>query len=159
MQPTMHLEEGSCLLIKVPCSPSPGCAAKYVALQVVVTPSLLPCVHNWRDHYHLSRVKETHFGDVAPVVVHRLCLSPLSFSMDILHWLHILVSGQTSARIPKHLFALLYHSGSFKYILLISLRLLCVPLCNGCFPRPFASTIGSMSDNSSSCLDILPQSV
>ncbi|GFZ18138.1 hypothetical protein Acr_26g0014070 [Actinidia rufa] len=59
--------------------PPPGCAAKYVALQVVVTPSLLPCVHNWRDHHHLSR--ETHFGDVAPVAVHRLCLSPLSFSL------------------------------------------------------------------------------
>ncbi|GFS41775.1 hypothetical protein Acr_00g0076390 [Actinidia rufa] len=117
--------------------PSPGCTAKYVALQVVVTPSLLPCVHNWRDPHHLSRAKETRFGDVAPVAVHRLCLFPLSFSMDILHWLHLLVSGQTSARIPKHLLALLYYSGSFKYILLISLRLLCVPLCNDCFPRQF----------------------
>ncbi|GFZ19450.1 hypothetical protein Acr_28g0001550 [Actinidia rufa] len=27
--------------------------------------------------------------------------------------------------------------GFFKYILLVFLRLLCVPLCNGCFPRPF----------------------
>ncbi|GFS46644.1 hypothetical protein Acr_00g0103480 [Actinidia rufa] len=102
-----------------------------------MTLSLLPCVHNWRDHHHLSRAKETRFGDVAPVAVHRLCLSPLSFSMDILHWLHLLVSGQTFARILKHLLALLYHSGSFKYILLVSLRLLCMPLCNDCILRPF----------------------
>ncbi|GFS42561.1 hypothetical protein Acr_00g0080560 [Actinidia rufa] len=57
--------------------------------------------------------------------------------MDILHWLHLLVSGQTSARFSKHLFCLLYYSGSFKYILLVFLRLFCVLLCNGWFPRPF----------------------
>ncbi|GFS35181.1 hypothetical protein Acr_00g0038250 [Actinidia rufa] len=61
--------------------------------------------------------------------------------MNILHWLHLLVSGQTSAHIPKHLLALMYYSGSFKYILLVSLHLLCVPLCNGCFPRPFFSLV------------------
>ncbi|GFZ20588.1 hypothetical protein Acr_28g0012930 [Actinidia rufa] len=121
----------SCKICKtVPCSPPPGCAAKYVALQVVVTPSLIPCVHNWRDHHHVSRAKETRFGDVTPVVVHRLCLSPLSFFMDILQWLHLLVFGQTSARISKHLLELLFHCGSFKYIhqlLLFPLETLSVP--------------------------------
>ncbi|GFY85711.1 hypothetical protein Acr_04g0004490 [Actinidia rufa] len=133
------------------CSPSPGCAAKYVALQVAVTPSLLPCVHNWRDHYHLSRVKETRFGDVAPVVVHRLCLSPLSFFMDILQWLHLLVSGQTSARIPKHLLALLFHCGSFKYIHQVLLRLLLRASVQRLLLSSIhlANTTGPMSDSSS----------
>ncbi|GFY87633.1 hypothetical protein Acr_05g0012720 [Actinidia rufa] len=90
-----------------------------------------------------------------------------------------LVSGQTSACILKHLHALLYHSRSFKYILLILLHSLCVPLCNDYF-HPFdtlalalrasvqqllslsillANITGLMPDNSSSCLDILHQSI
>ncbi|GFS38907.1 hypothetical protein Acr_00g0060130 [Actinidia rufa] len=69
------------------------------------------------------------------------CTSTLSLSSELLHrhpaLVTLLLSGQISARIPKLLFALLYYFGSFKYILLVLLRLLCVPLCNGCFPNPF----------------------
>ncbi|GFY91434.1 transporter associated with antigen processing protein 1 [Actinidia rufa] len=66
-------------------------------------------------------------------------------------WLHLLVFGQTSARIPKHLLALIFHCGSFKYIYQVLLRLLCVPLCNDCFPPSIhlANTTGPMSDSSS----------
>ncbi|GFY90478.1 hypothetical protein Acr_07g0006750 [Actinidia rufa] len=72
--------------------------------------------------------------------------SSLSPSSEVLYGHPILVapllSGQTSARIPKHLSALLYYSGSSKYScttldLPDTLRLLCVPMCNSCFPRPF----------------------
>ncbi|GFS33625.1 hypothetical protein Acr_00g0029660 [Actinidia rufa] len=114
------LKRSACTFsLRCPAPPHRGAPQSTSLLRVVVTPSLLPCVHNWRDHHHVSRAKETHFGDVAPVALHRLCLSPLCFLMDILHWLHFLVSGQTSARIPKHLLALLYHCRSFKYILLV----------------------------------------
>ncbi|GFS44225.1 hypothetical protein Acr_00g0089250 [Actinidia rufa] len=71
----------------------------------------------------------------------RRCTSTLSLFSELLHGHPTLVasllSGRTSARILKLLSALLYHSGSFKYILLVLLRLLCVPLCNCCFPRLF----------------------
>ncbi|GFY94428.1 hypothetical protein Acr_09g0008740 [Actinidia rufa] len=80
------------------------------------------------------------FGGSAMVLV-RAPRAPRDLTESGLELLHLLVSGQTFARIPKHLLALLYHSGSFKYILLISLRLLCVPLYIGCFPRPFFSLV------------------
>ncbi|GFY90480.1 hypothetical protein Acr_07g0006770 [Actinidia rufa] len=76
----------------------------------------------------------------------QLYSSSLSPSSEVLYGHPILVapllSGQTSARIPKHLSALLYYSGSSKYScttldLPDTLRLLCVPMCNSCFPRPF----------------------
>ncbi|GFY94339.1 hypothetical protein Acr_09g0007850 [Actinidia rufa] len=66
-----------------------------------------------------SRAKETHFGVAAPFAVQLLSKSTWSPFSELLYGhpalVASLVSGQTSVHIPKHLPALLYHSGSSRY--------------------------------------------
>ncbi|GFZ14572.1 hypothetical protein Acr_24g0007620 [Actinidia rufa] len=74
-----------------------------------------------------------------------------------------LVSGQTSVHIPKHLPALLYHSGSSKYHY-GSPKYPCSCFAYFCATVAFLvhssrNTTGPMSDSSSSCLDTPLQSV
>ncbi|GFZ00767.1 hypothetical protein Acr_14g0004020 [Actinidia rufa] len=76
--------------------------------------------------------------------------------MDFLHWFALLVSGQTSVHIPKHLPALLYHSESFRYPC-TCFEYLCAMVAS--LSILFANTTGPMSDSSSLCLDTPLQSV
>ncbi|GFZ20430.1 hypothetical protein Acr_28g0011350 [Actinidia rufa] len=65
-----------------------------------------------------SRAKETRFGVAAPSL-YSFSKSTWSPSSELLYGhpalVASLVSGQTSVHIPKHLPALLYHSGSSRY--------------------------------------------
>ncbi|GFZ06680.1 hypothetical protein Acr_18g0008500 [Actinidia rufa] len=72
---------------RVLCSPSPGCAAKYVALQVVVASSLLPCVHKERSPSLILSERDSFRRRRAC-----RCASTLSLSSELLHGYPALVA-------------------------------------------------------------------
>ncbi|GFZ16050.1 hypothetical protein Acr_25g0004590 [Actinidia rufa] len=83
-----------------------------------------------------SRAKETRFGDVAPVDVQlfRITLSPFSgLSSGHPALVALVLSDQTSARVSKHLLALLYYSGSSR----------CLCACFACLCAPVAFLVHS----------------